>query len=164
MTARLRRAGALRRLLATLVVLASLTAVPALTAAPAQASTAHAMTWGGSRAGNAALDWATAHTYRHAYVYGAAGPYSYDCSGLVMAAFSHAGISLPHSTYSMLGNRHLHRVYSPQRGDLAFFGTGHVELVSAWWHTTYGAHNSRLLVGWRSWNSYWAPTAFYRVY
>ncbi len=33
------------------------------------------------------------------YVYGAEGPDSYDCSGLVMAAYASAGISLPRTTY-----------------------------------------------------------------
>ncbi|HYJ69991.1 MAG TPA: NlpC/P60 family protein [Nocardioidaceae bacterium] len=32
------------------------------------------------------------------YVYGAAGPDSYDCSGLTMAAWGAAGVSLPHSS------------------------------------------------------------------
>lgn len=31
------------------------------------------------------------------YVYGAAGPTAYDCSGLTMAAWSRAGVPLPHS-------------------------------------------------------------------
>ncbi|MDT4892646.1 MAG: peptidoglycan DL-endopeptidase CwlO [Pseudonocardiales bacterium] len=32
------------------------------------------------------------------YVYGAAGPDSYDCSGLTMASWAAAGVSLPHSS------------------------------------------------------------------
>jgi cell wall-associated NlpC family hydrolase len=32
------------------------------------------------------------------YVYGAAGPHAYDCSGLTMAAWAAAGIALPHYT------------------------------------------------------------------
>jgi cell wall-associated NlpC family hydrolase len=32
------------------------------------------------------------------YVFGAAGPSAYDCSGLTMAAWSQAGLRLPHST------------------------------------------------------------------
>ena len=34
------------------------------------------------------------------YGYGATGPDSYDCSGLVMAAYATAGISLPRTTYA----------------------------------------------------------------
>jgi peptidoglycan DL-endopeptidase CwlO len=38
-----------------------------------------------------------------AYVYGAAGPCSagYDCSGLLMAAWAHAGVSIPRTTEAM---------------------------------------------------------------
>ena len=37
-----------------------------------------------------------------AYVYGATGPCSngFDCSGLVMAAWASAGVSIPRDTYS----------------------------------------------------------------
>lgn len=35
------------------------------------------------------------------YSWGAAGPSSFDCSGLVMWAFQHAGIALPHSSQAM---------------------------------------------------------------
>lgn len=156
-----------KRLILTLAVLCGLLAVPVAAATPAVAATAapaHAMIGGGSAAGNAAMNWARAHTWGLWYSYGAAGPSYYDCSGLVMTAFKHAGISLPHSTYSMLANGHLHRVSIPQRGDLAFFGSGHVELVSAWWHQTFGAHHTGTQIGYRTWNSYYAPTAFYRVW
>ncbi|MGB8403774.1 MAG: NlpC/P60 family protein, partial [Mycobacterium sp.] len=34
------------------------------------------------------------------YSWGAAGPGTFDCSGLVMWAFQQAGISLPHSSYA----------------------------------------------------------------
>jgi cell wall-associated NlpC family hydrolase len=37
------------------------------------------------------------------YVYGAAGPYAYDCSGLVMAAFARIGIFLPHQSEQIAG-------------------------------------------------------------
>jgi cell wall-associated NlpC family hydrolase len=32
------------------------------------------------------------------YVYGAAGPGGFDCSGLLMAAYGHAGVRLPHQS------------------------------------------------------------------
>src|SRR5882724_641784 len=106
------------RALSLLVALASI-AITILTVstAPAQAAT-HSRSW----YGNTALNWAESHATGHYYVYGGSGP-SYDCSGLVMASFQHAGISLPHSTYSMLGNRHLHRISLSQihRGVLLFF-------------------------------------------
>jgi len=76
----------------------------------------------------------------------------YDCSGLVMEAFGHgAGIWLPHSTYTMLGSRHLpgSRCHRPGAGDLMFYGSGHVEINTVWYHQTFGAHHSGERVGWR---------------
>jgi cell wall-associated NlpC family hydrolase len=37
------------------------------------------------------------------YVWGAQGPRAYDCSGLVQNAYRHAGISLPRTTYDLIG-------------------------------------------------------------
>jgi cell wall-associated NlpC family hydrolase len=62
------------------------------------------------------------------YVWGAAGPDSYDCSGLVMWAFAQEGISLPHYTGS-LWNSGMHVSQADlEPGDLIFFGAdiGHV--------------------------------------
>lgn len=97
----------------------------------------------------------------HPYVYGGTGP-GFDCSGLVMMAYRHAGVHLPRTTYEMLSSRLLVRVRHPKTGDLAFYGTGHVELFVKWGFT-YGAHDSgtrvsRIHYGWG-----WKPTAYYRV-
>jgi peptidoglycan DL-endopeptidase CwlO len=97
----------------------------------------------------------------HWYSYGAAGPTYFDCSGLVVWAAAQLGISVPHSTYSMLaGTAHLYRISLSQirRGDLVFYGSGHVEINTAWYHTSFGAHHSGTRIGWRGWNSYYAPT------
>lgn len=62
------------------------------------------------------------------YVWGAAGPDSYDCSGLVVWAFATEGISLPHYTGSLWGSgMHVSRA-DLEPGDLVFFGAdiGHV--------------------------------------
>jgi peptidoglycan DL-endopeptidase CwlO len=37
------------------------------------------------------------------YVWGAQGPGAYDCSGLVLDSYRHAGISLPRTTYDLIG-------------------------------------------------------------
>ncbi len=58
------------------------------------------------------------------YLYAAAGPGSYDCSGLVMAAFGFAGVRLPHysgAQYAMLPHVSL---LAMQPGDLLFWGPG----------------------------------------
>ena len=127
----------MRRSLAVITLLAALFAA-GLAAQPAGAAvaapgTASAAAYGGSAAGNAALNWAERSAAGCWYVYGGAGPCGsgYDCSGLVMAAFAHgAGIALPHSTYAMLGSPRLHRIplSSARRGDLLFYGSGHVEI------------------------------------
>jgi cell wall-associated NlpC family hydrolase len=55
------------------------------------------------------------------YVWGAAGPDSFDCSGLVMWAFAQEGISLPHYTGS-LWNSGMHVSRDDlEPGDLVFF-------------------------------------------
>ncbi|MFI6787565.1 NlpC/P60 family protein [Nonomuraea sp. NPDC050383] len=55
------------------------------------------------------------------YVWGAEGPSSYDCSGLVMAAYQRVGISLPHYTGSQwTAGRHISRE-ELRPGDLVFF-------------------------------------------
>ena len=102
------------------------------------------------------------------YCYGGTGPTCYDCSGLVMEAYRHAGIRLPRTTYEMLHSWHLVPVSHPKRGDLAFYGSGHVELfIRGNWRygVTYGAHDGGTVVGRihysRRWG--WAPTAFYRA-
>jgi cell wall-associated NlpC family hydrolase len=95
------------------------------------------------------------------YVYGGTGP-GYDCSGLVMMAYRHAGIHLPRTTYEMLSSPLLVKVIHPRMGDLAFYGSGHVELFRRWGYT-FGAHDYGQPVGIIHYGSGWKPTAFYRV-
>ncbi|MGC9668930.1 NlpC/P60 family protein [Planosporangium sp. 12N6] len=63
------------------------------------------------------------------YVYGAAGPNGYDCSGLTMAAWAAAGKSLPHNA-AMQWDQVAHISASQlQAGDLVFYsGLGHVAI------------------------------------
>jgi len=69
------------------------------------ASHPHALPVPGAAAGTAPSPAAaTAIAYARAqlgkpYVYGATGPDSYDCSGLVQAAWASAGVSIPRTTY-----------------------------------------------------------------
>ena len=153
------------------VVLAPGAAVVAAATPAAQASVSHSVvttSYGGSWAGNAALNWAERNATGCWYSYGGSScSPGYDCSGLVMEAFGHgAGIWLPHSTYAMLSNPHLHPVPLSQarRGDLMFYGSGHVEINTIWYHATFGAHDWGQRVGWITWGPWWYPTAAYRVY
>lgn len=64
------------------------------------------------------------------YVWGATGPDAFDCSGLVLAAYRSAGVSLPRTTYAQFDAG---RRVSPSEllpGDLVFFysGISHVGL------------------------------------
>ncbi len=54
------------------------------------------------------------------YVWGAAGPSSFDCSGLTQYVFAQVGVSLPHSSSAQAAVAT--RVTDPQPGDLVFFG------------------------------------------
>ena len=75
-----------------------------------------------SQQGNIAADWALSQIGRP-YQWGGAGPYTYDCSGLTMVAWAHAGVALLHYT----GDQWVEGVHVPldslQRGDLLFYAT-----------------------------------------
>jgi len=56
-----------------------------------------------------------------AYVYGAAGPNAYDCSGLTMRAWGAAGVGLPHSSGAQQGSGTRVSESELQPGDLVFY-------------------------------------------
>ena len=56
------------------------------------------------------------------YVWAAAGPTRWDCSGLTMRAFQQAGVSLPHSSRIQVKYGKSISVGSLKPGDLLFFG------------------------------------------
>jgi cell wall-associated NlpC family hydrolase len=140
-----------------------LTVVLAVTVASGLAPEAPAATASTTPARLLALRWAEAQAGKW-YCWAGSGPACFDCSGLVMAAYAHgAGIWLPHSTYAMLASRHLRwePASSRRRGDLAFYGSGHVELVT--FGGTFGALMTGFPVGWHHPSAWWHPTAYYRV-
>jgi cell wall-associated NlpC family hydrolase len=57
------------------------------------------------------------------YSYGATGPSSFDCSGLVMWALRQAGVSVPHSSFAQYGLGQSVGGDLIQPGDLVFFDT-----------------------------------------
>jgi cell wall-associated NlpC family hydrolase len=80
------------------------------------------VTYNGQASGNAAevVQYALAQQGKP-YVFAASGPSSFDCSGLVMAAWSQVGVSLPHSAhqqYNMV--KHVSRA-NLEPGDIVFF-------------------------------------------
>jgi cell wall-associated NlpC family hydrolase len=60
------------------------------------------------------------------YVYGAAGPYSFDCSGLVQYVHRQAGISIPRTTETQLAAARPISKSAAQPGDIVFIGNYHV--------------------------------------
>jgi peptidoglycan DL-endopeptidase CwlO len=98
------------------------------------------------------------------YIWGGTGPAGYDCSGLVYAAYKAAGLVLPRTTYEMLDSPDLVQIpkWRAKRGDLAFFGTGHVELYEygGW---TFGAATVGTLIGFHLMNVFWHPTMYFYV-
>jgi peptidoglycan DL-endopeptidase CwlO len=64
-----------------------------------------------------------------AYVWGATGPGTFDCSGLVMSAWAAAGVSIPRTTYQQWAALPHVPSSAIRPGDLAFFdGEGHVAM------------------------------------
>lgn len=57
------------------------------------------------------------------YVWGAAGPSSFDCSGLTMFVWEMAGVFLPHSSQAQYGSGMHVSQSSLQPGDLVFYGS-----------------------------------------
>jgi cell wall-associated NlpC family hydrolase len=64
------------------------------------------------------------------YVYATAGPNTFDCSGLIMAAWRAAGVSLPHNAAQQYRSSHVRQFHQASQlapGDLVFSnGLGHV--------------------------------------
>ncbi|WP_331063062.1 C40 family peptidase [Nocardioides sp.] len=56
-----------------------------------------------------------------AYVYGAAGPNAFDCSGLTMMAWAQAGVALPHSSSAQFSSGPHVSQGDLQPGDLVFY-------------------------------------------
>lgn len=115
-----------------------------------------------------AFYWARAQAGKP-YIFGGTGPGGFDCSGLVYSAYRAEGISLPRDTFGMLAAVATGKLIPEssghaRKGDLAFFGSGHVELVVRPGHT-FGALQTGTLIGWHSysWASWWHPSLFFRV-
>jgi cell wall-associated NlpC family hydrolase len=167
------RLGPIRGALTAVVLVTASAGVATTGVATAEAATAPPTAAGGTAASRAAAAatrmrlgaWNYAlHQRGKPYVWGGTGPGGFDCSGLVYAAYRSRHLRLPRTTGEMLGSWHLVRISKSQarRGDLAFFGTGHVELYDHG-NWTYGAADSGSRIGYHRMNSYWHPTMYFRV-
>ncbi len=63
------------------------------------------------------------------YVAAAAGPDAFDCSGLMLAAWQQAGVSLPHYSYAQYSSTRRIPLSEAQPGDLVFYFGGGVHHV-----------------------------------
>jgi cell wall-associated NlpC family hydrolase len=97
------------------------------TAAGGPSDTVQAPSWAWSSGasatdGDLAADWALSQLGKP-YLWGGAGPEAYDCSGLTMEAWEHAGVPLLHWTgYQWMEGPHV-PIGQLQRGDLVFYAT-----------------------------------------
>jgi len=98
-------------------------------AAQVAAVTAAGAIHAGTAAAQAAVNFALAQVNKP-YVYGAAGPNAYDCSGLTMSAWRAGGVSLPHNAAAQYGYGTHVAEADLQPGDLVFFyhPIGHVTI------------------------------------
>lgn len=87
------------------------------TAEPEEAATPNAPVSGGAAA---AVQYALAQV-GDSYVYGAAGPSAFDCSGLTMMAWAQAGVGLPHSSTAQMSSGSRVSSDALQPGDLVFY-------------------------------------------
>lgn len=115
----------------------------------------------GSASGRAAqaLAYATAQVGKP-YVYGAEGPSAFDCSGLMMAAYASAGISLPRTSQDQFGVGTAVSRDQLQPGDLVFFysGISHVGMYVGNGRIVH-ASNPRVGVIYGNVDSPWMPFA-----
>lgn len=122
-------------------IIAALTMRPSADNGPVQQAQVTSYTGPGNRI----LDEAETKV-NHYYAWGGTGPAYFDCSGLLYWAAGAAGErNWPRDTFDIareIGSR-FSITSHPQRGDLAMWGSYaypyHVELVTIWSQTTFGA-------------------------
>jgi cell wall-associated NlpC family hydrolase len=89
------------------------------------------------------------------YRFGAAGPHSFDCSGLTKYVFAKFGITLPHSANAQQAYGHRVSAKDAKPGDLVFVVSGghasHVAIYAGhgrWWEAPHTGANVRLVKIW----------------
>ncbi|MFE3456332.1 C40 family peptidase [Nocardiopsis aegyptia] len=119
---------------------------PAAASSGGSAETAEAAAASGDV--QAVLDFARAQIGKP-YVWGGTGPDSYDCSGLVQAAWAQAGVSLPRTTYDQVNAGTPVSRDELQPGDLLFFysesAPSHVGIYSGDGMMIHGSNPSKPL-------------------
>jgi peptidoglycan DL-endopeptidase CwlO len=145
---------------------AGLSTAPAAHAAPLSAAAEHAPA---GYIGDRLLNLAETRTGDW-YVYDTDGPSTFDCSGLVWWAATAAGEQdWPRDTYEIaaeIGTRFTITSH-PERGDLALWGPVdapyHVEFVTVWNQTTFGAQQTGTQVSWHYQYPGWGPSFYLHI-
>jgi cell wall-associated NlpC family hydrolase len=98
-----------------------------------------------------------------AYVWGAAGPDAYDCSGIVLWAYAKAGVSLPHYSGAMYNMTTRISASQLQPGDLVFYGPGGSDHVAIYMGGNQLVHafNERSGVAVTALAGWWKPPSGY---
>jgi cell wall-associated NlpC family hydrolase len=92
--------------------------------------------------GQAALAWALTQVGKP-YIWGAAGPNGYDCSGLTMKAYASVGISIGRTTKSQYANVAHVPISQMRPGDLIFYSSNGA--ASGIYHVAiYAGNNMRV--------------------
>jgi cell wall-associated NlpC family hydrolase len=100
------------------------------------------------------------------YVWGAAGPSSFDCSGLVAWAYAQVGVSLPHYSGAQYNVSTRISAAQLQPGDLVFWGGGGSEHVAIYMGGNQLVHafSSNRAVGVTALNGWWkTPSGYGRL-
>ncbi len=97
------------------------------------------------------------------YVWGAAGPDAYDCSGIVLWAYAKAGVSLPHYSGAMFNMTTRISAAQLQPGDLVFYGSGGSDHVAIYMggNQLVNAFNERSGVAVTALAGWWKPPSGY---
>jgi len=96
------------------------------------------------------------------YSYGGTSPSGWDCSGFINWAYNQAGISVPRSTYAMMGS--LRQVSSPSPGDIVIQNGGSHAAIYVGNGQLIGANNPRVGTVQYPLNSpYWSNTMYLSV-
>lgn len=90
------------------------------------------------------------------YVFGATGPDSFDCSGLIFTSYKNAGITLGRTTYQQILNGTAIDKANLAIGDLVFPDAGHVQIYSGNGRVVEAPHsgaNVREVAMWGFWRA-----------
>lgn len=89
------------------------------------------------------------------YIWGATGPWGYDCSGLIYAAYRHVGKWVPRTTFGMLAGLRWHGGHL-RVGDMLFMHPGHVALFIGHGRVVVARHTGTTITTQPAWMHRWA--------